>query len=71
MMELERLRYARAMGIPRLEGERAMLAGQIRRAQNQKKIRRKKFEIFCRIIFVGIFWLAIFALLGLAGHFLG
>lgn len=71
MTEADRLRYVRALGIPQLEGERNMLAGQIRRAERQAKIRRKKFEIFSRIFFAGIFWIAIFAALGIAGHFFG
>lgn len=71
MTEADRLRYVRALGIPRLEGERAMLAGQVRRSERQAKIRRKKLEKFSRIFFGLIFWTAIFAGIGVAGHFLG
>lgn len=70
-MEVERLRYARAMGIPRLEGERAMLAGQLMREKRQKKIRRKRFRIFFQVFFAGIFWLAILAGFSLIGNFVG
>lgn len=57
--------------IARIQGERDMLAGIVRREMRQKRLKEKKLAFRCQLIFALFFWGGIFAALIMALKWIG